>query len=133
MPSSEPVVGIAGDVRIPGHGTARHGEGEETEPLARVDTVKERETMYWIVVDMLKQAQKLSENEDLAKKAGSRIDAMMAAGALARVGEMILAGYDSAYIQPHLDELISLIEQLKDQLKQTNQKSQENPTGSTAA
>jgi hypothetical protein len=32
MAGSDPVVGIAGDVRIPGHGTAGRSEGEETEP-----------------------------------------------------------------------------------------------------
>jgi hypothetical protein len=81
---------------------------------------------------MLKQAQELSENEALAEKAGSRMDAMKAASALSRAGEAILAGYDRAYIQPHLDELEKLIEQLKEQLKQTDQKGQENASGSEA-
>jgi len=128
-PGSEPVVPIAGDVRIPGHGAVEHEE-EEAEPPRRVDTVKEREGMYWMVVAMLKEAQELSENEALAEKAGSRMDAMLVAGALARVGEAILAGYERAYIQPHLDELEKLIEQLKEQLKQTDQKGQENSSGS---
>jgi hypothetical protein len=137
LPAKGEVVGSefevrpAGHVRIPGHETVQHDEDEKTEP-PRVDTVKERESMYWIVVAMLKEAQKLSENEALAKNAGSRIDAMMVAGALARVGDAILAGYERAYIQPHLDELEKLIEQLKEQLKQTDQKGQENPSRSAA-
>ena len=106
----------AGTVLIPGRGTVRH---EDTQPI-RVDTVKERESLYWIVVAMLKEAQELSENEALAKKAGSRMDAMKVAGALTRAGEAVLAGYDRAYIQPHLDELEQLIEQLKEQVKQTD-------------
>ena len=87
--------------------------------------------MYWIVVGMLKEAQELSENEELAKKAGSRMDAMLVAGALARVAEAILAGCERAAIQPQLDELTELIEQLKEQLKQTDQKGQEDTSGST--
>lgn len=121
----ELVLRPAGHVRVPGH------EGEEAEAPPRVDTVKEREELYWMVVAMLKEAQKLSEDETVAKKAGSRMDAMMVAGALARVGEAILEGYDRAYIQPHLDELERLIEQLKEQVKQTSKEGQESPTGST--
>ena len=128
---SEFVVRSAGTVRIPGRGTVRQEEEEDTGPR-RVDTVKERESVYWMVVAMLKEAQTLSENEALAKKAGSRMDAMKVAGALARVGEAILAGYDRAYIQPRLDEVDQLIEQLKDQIKQTDQKGQENPPRSAA-
>lgn len=130
MVGSELVVRSAGHVRIPGRGTIRHEEDTES---PRVDTVKERESMYWVVVAMLKEAQELSENEALAKKAGSRMKGMMVAGALARVGESILAGYDRAYIQPHLDELEQLIEQFKEQVKQTDQKGQENPPRSAAA
>ena len=125
---SELVVRSAGTVRIPGRGTVRYEE--EDTGTRRVDTVKERESVYWMVVAMLKEAQTLSENESLAKKAGSRLDAMKVAGALARVGEAILSGYDRAYIQPSLDEVEQLIEQLKEQVKQTDQKRQENPTRS---
>jgi hypothetical protein len=61
------------------------------------------------------------------------MDAMMVAGALVRVGEAVLEGYDRAYIQPHLDELTRLIEQLKEQIRQHDQEGQESATGSTAA
>lgn len=127
---SEGVVRIAGTVRIPGERAEKHEEEKQAEAPLRVDSVKEREGLYWIVVGMLKEAQELSENEELAKKAGSRMDAMLVAGALARAGEAILAGYERAYIQPTLDELTELIEQLKEQLKQTDQKGQENTSGS---
>ena len=40
----------------------------------------------------MKEAQELSENEALAKRAGSRMNAMKVAGALARAGETLLAG-----------------------------------------
>jgi hypothetical protein len=130
MIGSQVVVRSAGHVRIPGSGVVRHEE--ETAP-SRVDTVKERESVYWMVVAMLKEAQELSENEALAKRAGSRMNAMKVAGALARAGETLLAGYDRAYIQPHLDELEQLIEQLKEQVKQAHQKGQENPPRSPAA
>ena len=119
----------AGEVTIPGGGKVQHGEEKAGE--ARVDTVKEREKMYWMVVAMLREAAKLSENEALAKTSGSRMDAMMVAGALVRVGEAVLEGYDRAYIQPHLDELTRLIEQLKEQIRQPDQKRQENTSGST--
>jgi len=127
---SELVVRSAGTVRIPGRGTVRY---EEDAGSRRVDTVRERESVYWMVVAMLKEAQTLSENESLAKKAGSRLDAMKVAGVLARVGEAILSGYDRAYIQPSLDEVEQLIEQLKEQVKQTDQKGQENPTRNATA
>jgi len=124
----ETIIWPAGSVQVPG------AEHKKKKPQPRtVDTVREREELYWIVVAMLKEAQELSENEDLAKKAGSRIDAMKTAGGLARVGEAILAGYDRAYIQPYLDELEQLIEQLKEQVKQTDEKGPENATGSPAA
>ena len=110
---------------------ATESEGEE-KARPRVDTLKEREEMYWVVVAMLKEAQKLSENEALAKNSGARMDAMMVTAALARVGEALLEGYDRAYVQPLMDEMEKLIEQLKEQLKQTDQKGQENPQGSTA-
>ncbi|MGA2626274.1 MAG: hypothetical protein ABSF63_04340 [Candidatus Bathyarchaeia archaeon] len=91
MVGSEVVVRSAGHVRIPGRGDVRHEEeGDTAQP--RVDTVKERESVYWMVVAMLKEAQELSENEALAKRAVSRMDAMKVAGALARAGETLLAG-----------------------------------------
>jgi hypothetical protein len=120
----------AGEVTIPGQGRVRYEEEGTVQP--RVDTVKERESMYWMVVAMLKEAMKLSENEALAKTSGSRLDAMMVAGALVRLGEAVLEGYDRAYIQPHVDELTRLIEQLKEQIKQPDQKGQEHVKGSTA-
>lgn len=124
---SELQVHIAGDVEVP---EGVRVQREEKPPA--INTVKERESMYWIVVEMLKEAQKLSEDEALAKKAGTRMDAMMVAGALARVGEAILAGYERATIQPYIDELEDLIEQLKEQLKQTDQERPENPKASEA-
>jgi hypothetical protein len=123
------VVHAVGHVMVPGREKAAK-TAPPTPP--KVDTVKEREEIYWMVVEMLKEAMKLSENEALAKKAGSRMDAMMVAANLARVGEAILAGYDRAYIQPYLDEMVKLIEQLKEQIRETDQKGKENPTGSAA-
>jgi hypothetical protein len=123
-------VQVAGELTIPGEGKTPTPH-PKPEQRPRVDTVKEREELYWQVVAMLHEATKLSENQALAQKAGSRMDAMMVAGTLARIGEAILEGYDRAYIQPHLDELTDLIEQLNDQLRQTDQKGQENATGST--
>jgi hypothetical protein len=122
----------AGELRIPGEGKVEHEQqGPEAPP--RVDTVKEREGMYWMVVAMLKEAMKLTENEALAKTAGSRMEAMMVAGTLVRVGEAVLEGYDRAYIQPHLDELKRLIEQLKEQIRKPDQKRTENAAGSTGS
>ena len=46
----------AGEVRVPGQKVARH----EAEVPPRVDTVKERESLYWMVVAMLKEAMKLN-------------------------------------------------------------------------
>ena len=127
--AGELTVAVAGHVTVPGQKEPPHEE-----PVAgeRVDTVKQRETMYWLVVAMLKEAQKLSENEALAKNAGSRMAAMKVAGEVARVGEALLGGYDRAYIQPYLDELEELIEQFKDRSKQADQKGQKNPPRSTA-
>jgi len=128
--AGELTVAVAGPhVTVPGQKEPPHEEAVAGE---RVDTVKQRETMYWLVVAMLKEAQKLSENEALAKNAGSRMAAMKLADEVARVGEALLAGYDRAYIQPYLDELEELIEQFKDRSKQADQKGRENPPGSTA-
>ena len=123
-------VQVAGELTIPGERKppTPHLKPEQR---PRVETLKEREELYWQVVAMLHEAAKLSENEALAQKAGSRMDAMMVSGTLARIGEAILEGYDRAYLQPQLDELTHLIEQLKDQVRQTDQKRQENATGST--
>jgi hypothetical protein len=113
-------VRVAGEVKVPG---GVKPPAEKTPP--RLDAEKEREEMYWLVVALLKEAQKLAGDEELAKKAGSRMDAMKVAANLTRLGEAILAGYERAYIQPTVDELESLIEQLKEKLKQTDQKGQE--------
>ena len=123
-------VQVAGELTIPGERKAPTPH-LKPEQRPRVETLKEREELYWQVVAMLHEAAKLSENEALAQKAGSRMDAMMVSGTLARIGEAILEGYDRAYLQPQLDELTHLIEQLKDQVRQTDQKRQENATGST--
>jgi hypothetical protein len=99
----------------------------------RLDPQKEREALYWIVVGMLKETQKLSESEELAKKAEARMGAMMTHGNLTRIGEALLEGYEKSYIQPMVDELVKLIEDLKTQLKQANQTGQENTsTGTTS-
>jgi hypothetical protein len=124
------VVRPAGHVRIPGHEAVVEQE-EKKERRKRVDWVKEREDMYQLVVAMLKEAEKLSENEAVAKKAKARMDAMAVAGTLARVGETILSGYERAIIQPKLEELEKLIEDLKQQTKQTDKERKENSTGNT--
>jgi len=124
------VVRPAGHVRIPGHEPVVEQE-EKKERRKRVDWVKEREGMYGLVVDMLKEAQKLSENEAVAKKAKARMDAMAVASTLARVGEAILSGYERAIIQPKVEELERLMEDLKQQTKQTDKERKENSTGST--
>jgi len=124
------VVRLAGHVRIPGHEAIVEQE-EKKERRKRVDWMKEREDMYGLVVDMLKEAQKLSENEAVAKKAKARMDAMAVASTLARVGEAILSGYERAIIQPKVEELEKLIEDLKQQTKQTDKERKENSTGST--
>jgi hypothetical protein len=124
------VVRPAGHVRIPGQKAVVEQE-EKKERRKRVDWVKEREDMYQLVVAMLKEAEKLSENEAVAKKAKARMDAMAVAGTLARVGEAILSGYERAIIQPKLEELEELIEDLKQQTKQTDKERKENSTGNT--
>ena len=124
------VVRPAGHVRIPGQKAILERE-EKKERRKRVDWVKEREDMYGLVVAMLKEAEKLSENEAVAKKAKARMDAMAVAGALARVGEAILSGYERAIIQPKLEELEELIDDLKQQTKQTDKERKENSTGNT--
>jgi len=120
---------VAGGLKVPRQ--KKSVEPEPTAPTERVDTVKQRESVYWVVVDLLRESAKLSENEALASQAKSRMDAMMVVATLARVGEAILEGYDRAYIQPHLDELTMLIDELKEQTKQSHQKGQENAPGRT--
>jgi hypothetical protein len=125
---SELVVQVAGGVKVAGGMVKQH----EKEEAPRIDAGKERESMYRVVVAMLKEAQKLSEDEELAKKSEARMDAMMVASNLTRVGEAVLAGYERGYLQPLVDELVQLIEHLKEQLEQANQARQESaPAGTT--
>jgi hypothetical protein len=92
----------------------------------------EREVMYGLVVEMLREAHRLAGDEVLAKKAEARMTAMLVASNLARTGEAILRGYERGYLQPLVDELVNLIEQLKEQLEQARQAGQESaPTSAT--
>ena len=125
---SELGIRVAGNVKVAG-GVIKQDAREEA---PRIDSEKERESMYRIVVGMLKEAQRLSEDEELAKKAEARMGAMMVASNLTRVGEAVLAGYERGYLQPLVDELVQLIEHLKEQLEQAHQARQESaPTGTT--
>lgn len=114
------MVAIAGEVRT----TAPR---EHKPPSMEVE--KEREALYGIIVGMLKEAQELTENEELAKNAEARMSAMIVASSLTRAGEAVLRGYERGYVQPLVDELVSMIEQLKAQLRESDQEREGN--GST--
>ena len=86
----------------------------------KIDIEKEREGMYDIVVAMLKEAQRLAEDEVLAGKSEARMSAMLIASNLTRTGEAVLQGYERGYLKPLVDELVSIIEQLKEQLREAN-------------
>ena len=90
-----------------------------------VEVESEREVMYDLVVAMLKEAQRLAGNEELAKQSKARMTAMLVASNLARTGEAVLRGYEKGYLEPLVDELVNLIEQLKEQLEEARQTGQE--------
>jgi hypothetical protein len=125
-------VSVAGGLKLPSE-TEHADESKEAPPQPGIDAVKERESAYWNVVAMLKETYRLSENEELAKKAEARMSAMRLACNLTLVAEAVLTGYERSYVQPMVDELVKLIEDLKEQLKQANQAGQESaPTGATS-
>ena len=85
--------------------------------IAGLETQKERERLYDIAISILKEAIKLSENEELAKNARARMEAMRLANAASRTAEAILSGYDRRDVEALLEELRKTNESLQAQLK----------------
>lgn len=63
---------------------------------AGIDTQREREKLYEIALDLLKEAVKLSESEEAAKNARARILVMRLVSAASRTALAILADHDQA-------------------------------------
>jgi len=85
--------------------------------IAGLDTQKERERLYDTAISILKEAIKLGENEELAKNARARMEAMRLANAASRTAEAILRGYDRRDVEALLEELRKTNESLKTQLR----------------
>jgi hypothetical protein len=85
--------------------------------IAGLDTLKERERLYDTAISILKEAVKLSENEELAKNARARMEAMRLANAASRTAEAVLRGYDRRDVEALLEELRKTNESLKAQLR----------------
>jgi hypothetical protein len=85
--------------------------------IAGLDTQKEREQLYDTAMALLKEAIKLSENEEAAKSARARMEAMRLANAASRTAEAILRGYDRRDVEGLLQELRETNESLQAQLR----------------
>lgn len=82
----------------------------------KVDTQKTRESLLATSLALIKESVKFGENEEAAKNARARIEAMRLANQASRTAEAILRGYDSRDIGALVEELISANEQLKAEL-----------------
>ena len=73
--------------------------------IAGIDTQRQREKLYEIAVELLKEAVKLSESEEAARNARARMQAMQLASTANRTALAILSGHDQATIIALLEEI----------------------------
>ena len=84
---------------------------------SKLDVQADREELYRIAIGILKDAAKLSENEELAAKSQARLDAMQVATQAALAAECILRDYQRGDITWLVDELVKTNERLKEELR----------------
>ena len=81
------------------------------------DVQRGREELYLTALGILKDASKLSENEELAAKAQAKLYAMKVATQAALAAECILRDYERGDITVLVDELVKTNEHLKEELR----------------
>lgn len=84
---------------------------------SKVDVQLNREEMYRIALGVLKDAAKLSENEELAAKAQARLGAMQVATQASYAAECLLRDYQRDDILTLVNELVKTNEHLKEELR----------------
>jgi hypothetical protein len=94
------------------------GSGAVKEPMkAEKDTQTDRLGLHDTVDDILKAVIKLCENEEAAKNAKTRMEAMRLANTTVRTDLALLQGFDRRDIQVLIDEVKETNESLKAQLR----------------
>jgi len=84
---------------------------------SKLDVQARREDLLRIALDILRDAAKLSENEELAKKSDARMNAMHLATQATFAAECILRDYQRGDITGLVDELVKTNELLKEELR----------------
>ena len=84
---------------------------------ASVDVQAEREELYRTALGVLRDAVKLSENEELARKAGARMAAMQVATQASLSAQCALRDYQRGDITALVDQLVKNNELLKAKLR----------------
>lgn len=85
---------------------------------ASVDVQAERAELYRLALGILKDAVKLSENEELAKEAEARMVAMQVATQASLSAECVLRDYERGDITALVDQLVKTNELLKAKLRE---------------
>ena len=88
---------------------------------ASVDVQAEREEIYRLALGVLKDAVKLSENEELARKAEGRMRAMQAASQASLTAQCVLRDYQRGDITALVDQLVKTNELLKAKLRESEE------------
>jgi hypothetical protein len=83
-----------------------------------VDVQAEREELYRTALGILRDAVKLSENEELARKAGARMTAMQVATQASLSAQCVLRDYQRGDITALVDQLVKTNELLKTKLRE---------------
>ena len=90
---------------------------EQGKRSGKLDVQLNREELYRNAVNILQEAVRLSENEELAAKAKARLQAMQLATQASFAAECILRDYRRDDLAELVDELVKTNECLKDELR----------------
>ena len=88
---------------------------------ASVNVQAEREELYRKALGILRDAVKLSENEELARKAGARMMAMQVAIQASLSAQCVLRDYQRGDITALVDQLVKTNELLKAKLRESEE------------
>jgi hypothetical protein len=86
-------------------------------PPTKINVQLKREELYRAAMDILREAAKLSENEELAAKAKARLKAMQLVTQTSYAAECILRDYQRDDILALVNELVKTNECLKEELR----------------
>ena len=86
-------------------------------PPAKIDVQLKREELYRVAMEILREAAKLSESEELAAQAKARLKAMQLVTQTAYAAECILRDYQRDDILALVNEVVKTNESLKEELR----------------